>query len=304
MSVYYKDLIIAEICGYQKIEMAGRPHVFSNYVKRGDETRLVINETTLEEMTRRWKDGVFSDDDWNLARIWRSNYEKIDFEAFRKNIQQQAPIKIKLEDLGVFFAESVARLDQFQLFKSFLTDFNINQFFQDKAIYRWEKEHPESFVNFAPYSFFCVKTLAIFQLAVSCSYIGPRSSDAVDVQYLYYLPFCNGFVSGDSLHRTLVPFLVFSFQDYINASDLKKDLKTLVVKSGSINIPDTGLPEETNVIRRLWKLYYENTSISDNVFDNVTKIEFIRHLTGRDYCPCQSGLLFTECHGLSQPDCA
>ena len=47
-----------------------------------------------------------------------------------------------------------------------------------------------------------------------------------DLQYLYYLPFCNVFVSNDRFHRKVVPEFLTPQQKFIWGVDLKEDIKS------------------------------------------------------------------------------
>jgi len=49
----------------------------------------------------------------------------------------------------------------------------------------------------------------------------------VDIAYLYYLPFCMIFTSGDSLHRRITPLFLRNDQEFLWAPDLKADLSRL-----------------------------------------------------------------------------
>ena len=46
-----------------------------------------------------------------------------------------------------------------------------------------------------------------------------------DLMYLYYLPFCNVFVSNDRFHRKVVPEFLTPQQKFTWGFDLKEDVK-------------------------------------------------------------------------------
>jgi hypothetical protein len=54
-----------------------------------------------------------------------------------------------------------------------------------------------------------------------------RQNNRVDVAYLYYLPFCMIFTSGDSLYRRITPLFLRNDQEFLWAPDLKADLSRL-----------------------------------------------------------------------------
>ena len=53
-----------------------------------------------------------------------------------------------------------------------------------------------------------------------------RASNRADIAYLFYLPFCHLFVSGDKLHRRCSPFLTKA-QDFVWGPDLKAALTSI-----------------------------------------------------------------------------
>lgn len=56
---------------------------------------------------------------------------------------------------------------------------------------------------------------------------GDRPSNAADIAYLYYLPFCMVFTSTDKLHAKTVPLFLRSDQVFLPGMELKADLQRL-----------------------------------------------------------------------------
>ena len=65
-----------------------------------------------------------------------------------------------------------------------------------------------------------------------------EANNRIDQQYLYYLSFCDVFVSHDVFHRTLAPLLLRDNQTFVPGEALKADLN-------KINRYFESLPEET-----------------------------------------------------------
>jgi hypothetical protein len=77
-----------------------------------------------------------------------------------------------------------------------------------------------------------------FHLAIASDLIGTdRASNRVDIAYLYYLPFCMVFTSGDKIHARTAPLFMRPDQVFVRAPDLKADLAALATHYGA-------LPEE------------------------------------------------------------
>jgi hypothetical protein len=68
-----------------------------------------------------------------------------------------------------------------------------------------------------------------FQIALGAGLIGTeRSSNRVDIAYLFYLPFSQVFVSADNLHRRSAAHFLRADQSFVWGPDLKAHLKKLV----------------------------------------------------------------------------
>ncbi len=82
--------------------------------------------------------------------------------------------------------------------------------------------------DFAPYAAFVLTIDLVFYLGMGIRQIGTeRPSNRIDVAYLYYLPFCMVFVSGDNLHARLAPLFLRPNQEFVKSADLKAGLKQL-----------------------------------------------------------------------------
>ena len=88
----------------------------------------------------------------------------------------------------------------------------------------------------------------------------PRNN-IIDVSYLYYLPFCFVFVSGDKLHARLVPHLKRPDQEFVWAPELRSALQELnaYYRARGIRFDDLAAsyslvppPDLDNVVTRLW----------------------------------------------------
>ena len=81
--------------------------------------------------------------------------------------------------------------------------------------------------NFLPYTHFCMRVSLLFSFGVGIQLIGERATNAIDLQYIYYLPFTMVFVSADNLHRELVPLFINNNQLFIESDVLQAALRQL-----------------------------------------------------------------------------
>lgn len=79
--------------------------------------------------------------------------------------------------------------------------------------------------EYARYAAHVLMVEIFFQIALAANLISSeRPSNRVDIAYLFYLPFCHIFVSGDKLHKLCAPEFLQKEQDFVWAPELKGDL--------------------------------------------------------------------------------
>lgn len=99
----------------------------------------------------------------------------------------------------------------------------------DKArpaiIKRWQKDWIP-FNKFAPYAAYILKIDLFFYVSMMLGLESKeRPSHKIDLAYLYYLPFCNVFVSNDKLHSRIAPLFMEHGQVYVKGEEFKSGLK-------------------------------------------------------------------------------
>ena len=93
---------------------------------------------------------------------------------------------------------------------------------------RWEHAGRPTLERFAPYSAHVFKVDVLYYLGMDRGFISSeRASNKADMAYLYYLPFCMIFTSGDNLHRRAAPLFLRADQSFVPATTLKAGLKEL-----------------------------------------------------------------------------
>jgi hypothetical protein len=129
---------------------------------------------------------------------------------------------------------------------------------------RWDTSGDQSLLEFAPFVSFVMSIELFFIIAMRKGIISSRrNSNMVDILYLYYLPFCDVFVSSDKLHRRCAHLFLREDQEFVWGHDLKDDLRKIDehYKSLPDNIRDKGIdffaldpPNDDNfLVTRLWK---------------------------------------------------
>lgn len=94
-----------------------------------------------------------------------------------------------------------------------------------QAMLRYEHAGKPPLATFAPYVDFCLRVELFFHLAVDRSRMA--AVQRMDMCYLFYLPFCQFFVSKDWVHQQAAPLFLREDQEFIAGEDLKAALREL-----------------------------------------------------------------------------
>ena len=262
----FRELIRGELTGVASFPMDGRPvltggkHVISPEGKKG-----VIFEISPEaEALLRWQTGKFREAEELMAEAWRLSTLTIDLESMQRQLRGTYSGKLNLQTLAStakFVDDLMSTVAPDLLLIWFLQD--IIGMFGEKAIQAVQKFRnatPGSLNSTAPYTAYCVRAALIFHFALAFGLVSTRPTNRIDLEYLYYVPFCNAFSSGDTFHRKMAS-LVIRDQMYADRDELKADLKQLADWWSKLTneqreeeSPTSGPPEnEKSVTHRAWQ---------------------------------------------------
>lgn len=188
-----------------------------------------------------------------------------------------------------------------------LYEFSVPQSAGSAAFHRWEQGQHRTIREFAPYAFYCFRLASTFHFGLARDFVSTRSTNLVDLEYCYYLPFAMVFASGDKFHRTLAPKFLGSDQFFVPRKELKDDLKALAESWRQLDrqgqaqwIAEFGNRppvREDSVIHQIWRKLMSpgGWETQRSEADDVDFVQFDRLLTASDPCPCSSGQRFRDC---------
>jgi hypothetical protein len=143
-----------------------------------------------------------------------------------------------------------------------LLDVSEDQF--ERIIVRFQEQVKPDLKVFSPYSAFALRIELLYHIGVDKGRM--RVADRMDMTYLFYLPFCQFFVSSDRIHKNCAPLFLRQDQDFIWGPDLKDALKSLNEryadlpedeKNKSIHdlapVPPT---DRENLVAKLWDKHW------------------------------------------------
>jgi hypothetical protein len=265
VNVGFREIVIGELHGY-KMSCDGRPVLRKGEsVTSGGQTGMILEESPEDEALLRWQRGSFLDAEKLLATEWRRVSQAIDLEGAQRVLRDHYSRHTKLKS----FAEVTTLVDELlqsaaprKLVSWFLTDSEIlaNKF--EEPLSKIEKNRAFKLDAALPYTSRCLRVALIFHFGLAFGLVSTRSSNRIDLEYLYYLPFCMVFSSGDFLHRDLVQF-ISKDQIFIPRDVFKADLKGLAIWWTSLTRKEQeeerhriGPPEfEASVTHQAWKKF-------------------------------------------------
>jgi hypothetical protein len=187
-----------------------------------------------EEALERWHNGDFLDVERQFAKNWRRNLCNVnhdrEYAFFQKWFLMGKP-----KSLPEVKTMTDAYLDfspQDGVMRFGLTMIGVPEAAQLQIMQRWRAADSPPVKDFAPYVRHLFGVDLFFSLAIASDLISRdrpkgKADNKVDIAYLYYLPFCHVFVSGDKLHKRVVRLFLREDQSFVEAVDMKADLAKL-----------------------------------------------------------------------------
>lgn len=265
-NAYHGAICLTELLGEQ-VPMTGQ--ILPRGVRVVETTSgpaYVYKDSAEAEAFDRWGAGKFAQLEHDYARVWRDAIPELD----------PAQIGELIVDLGIdlsgcndlskaktlainLISGRILATDPIQFAFSMLTP---SEEHRNRIISRWANAGCPPLLNFAPYTAHVLTVEFFFYFATARKLISERTSNRIDMAYLFYLPFCQVFVSSDNLHRRVAPLFARDDQEFVWGLELKSSLLKLnvhysrlpdaVKETGILSFaqkPPTGI--ET-LVTRLW----------------------------------------------------
>lgn len=266
----FRKLCIASLCCTFYVPMFGQvpvdpdtPNVF--IVENGQ--GIIYDSTPEQEMWQRWEYGDFTTDDVQSATAWRAGVQSLNLHAVGKQWKEFAKDRFgaarNLPELIVLVNKMLDDFDENIQFKLLL----MLMAFLDVPIpaARWATMLFNAGLmprvkDLCPYAASVLRLYLTFIGGLGRGFIGPRPSHYVDLQYLFYAPFCMVFVSSDKFHREMWPATAGE-NTFIWGPDLKKELQQRIEMRSKMTEPEKqqqrfpSFPKELpdSPIHRVWQ---------------------------------------------------
>jgi hypothetical protein len=206
----WRALAIGELRG-EAVTMNGfTVPVGGRYVKTS--SKGVMYDATAEQAEwGRLASGAFTDDERRIATDWRREINAIDLAAIATSVGPFVEIFLRRPSS---FEEMLSRIDavmydpntdgQLEVLKIALSIVNAQAQDQNHAFETLLAKPGTTLSSWAPYAASVVRLALATNCGIARGFVGGVTSQ-IDLQYLYYAPFCAAFASADKLQRTLWP---------------------------------------------------------------------------------------------------
>ncbi len=232
-NVHHKRLIESELMTGISTGMDGygRPVLEGAKPKKNSDGTYSIHFDEFPEAAAlaRWHNGEFQEIERNIAKKWRNELSRQDNTERMNEVRYIFPTTAEISNIS----ELKTEIDRFcessdsHVIKLALTIVGVPEKSQKQILIRWQREGEPSLIKFAPYTAHVFKVDLLYLHATERNFISQRTSNSVDMAYLYYLPFCQVFVSGDKVHAQTVPLFLNERQSFVSAADMKVALKEM-----------------------------------------------------------------------------
>ncbi len=220
------NLLGADVEMDGRIIISGANPIVDSRGKKG----LFIDEEPEREVLRQWQRGLFSENEEVRSKHWRMMSKSLDLEDFKKSfkkVNRNLPKLHSFSEVKSYIEETLA-----EGYQSFFLDLLFNlidmpKTLQRKVDSRWRYLKPSTLQEFAPYAHYYLKVILSFYVGLASDLISTRPTNRIDLEYLFYLPFCQVFSSGDTFLISFSRIFIENRQDVISSNDLKTDLKVI-----------------------------------------------------------------------------
>ena len=235
INVDYRETCAVELVGAAQVPLAecGILAADATLSRRDGQSGVLIDQRRWQAVIENWKRGAFDQADMAWADRWRTANQSFRRQELFSRLQRHRVVLPKVETVEECFATVDDLLKRAALQQVWL-DYILGELRLvvrlDRAVRaRWARE-TQWLENFAPYSCFCLRVMLAVASASKFRLIRWEPTTILDATYLYYLPFCEIFVSNDHVHERLAPAMLNPHQRFLTARAIKPELAPLAAE--------------------------------------------------------------------------
>ena len=231
-SMIIQDLLVGDV------EMKGRPLIpreNTNYVQDAQgKVALFMDEPKEIKRFHCWQRQEFDELEKAMASEWKAEISDVKVAEFAKQFGVKKSQFVNLNSLDDIAqrTKTLVRVDGNNYFTLFscLDLFEIPPDIRERVIQRWKRIGKPNLVTFSPYAAFAYSVALFYFVGLAKGLISTskNAKTYIDILYLFYLPFCQVFVSSDQFHIDIAHLFLRPDQCFVPGNSLKADLAKLV----------------------------------------------------------------------------
>lgn len=230
--VEYREACLGNLAG-NRVAMTGQVPVAHGrlYQLEDGGTGMMLGLHPLNQAIRRWRSGDFAPLEREFVEVWKKAAVDVRPERFRHTLHQHSVVLYKVDSLSKLRGAVDRAVDdpacQHIWLEWLLREMKAPRGAMSRLLMRWETFGRPPLRLYAPYATHCIRTLLSLEIALRSRLLSWDSNHPIDLQYLFYLPFCMVLTSRDHLHAALAPALLRSNQSFVPGDVLKAELAGL-----------------------------------------------------------------------------
>lgn len=191
---------------------------------------LLYDSAPEQQIWDRWAAGDFNTFDEVIATAWRQGVQRMQLDKIRdhwkdfarKHFASTKDIPSLVQGVDTLFAD-FSLATQTEILKTTLGFLRVASPHRTRILMLSNAGLIPRLGDLAPYAASVARLAFVFVAGLGRGLIGPRASHYLDLQYLFYAPFANVFISSDKFHRDL--WIAASGKNtFVWGPDLKADL--------------------------------------------------------------------------------
>jgi hypothetical protein len=228
----YRTISLAILSG-ATIEMDGRPVPagMTPFRESDGSSALFFDSTPYQETLYRWRAGDYELGERLASGAWRKSLDGLSLDSFRAGMTAHhivVPTASSPQEIPDIVGTLLLRASLQETWLRWIAGrVGCRAHQVDAIVSAWQVAGRPLLKYAFPFIYHCLRVQLALFIGVRDHFIKWKGSNVVDAVYLYYLPFCHGFVSSDHLHVVLAPLLMEPHQRFATGADLKEDLRRI-----------------------------------------------------------------------------
>jgi hypothetical protein len=192
-----------------------------------------VDQTDLDMMLIRWCRQQFETSELRFASSWRTKAKWLSRDGIDASLRDRNVTipRVRNTRLALAAANQIMQSTDMGALTNVLD--SVFGLCLPRRLKVAAKDALDCWNRAAWYAGHCLRSLLVFRIAEGSELVPQRPSNLIDLEYLFYLPFCTLFVSNDAVHTALAPLLLRDNQAFLVGADLKARLTTEVAEGGT-----------------------------------------------------------------------